>query len=461
MVGDRVVRFHVVVAYTLVALVLLWGVLLSPPFRGLRIALGLPSELPGSRFNGWAAEIIAPNFEDAKFYLARVAHYYHVVFATLLYASLALGSIVLRDRVSRDALTLCLVGTLMVVMGGIGYAYVARVFYLHGLFVAGLAILFGAGILVVRGLWRPRDALEAGLLVSAVLLLVGGVVGGYVGSSYMDPKLAEAFVKAKIASRFNPDLGESLDVWRAMSGHAHAMVTLALTSSMLLGFAATGPRWVKPRLAKASLWTITVSLTVTVIGSYLVWPLGGIAHKIITPASLALLAAGLLATLALKAQPPTTTEGALVYGLRIGLASMWPLVAIPGAMVAISLHKPVFFNPPIRDSARDWAELAYSIGHWHLLVAAWGVTLLLALLAHVSRSRLATLAAWLAVAGFLVAGAGANLYALTAPPTPYSPNPYDNRWVRLLIEPSLAAMAAAVALGYIETLRWALKSRQR
>ena len=212
MVGDRVVRFHVVVAYTLVALVLLWGVLLSPPFRGLRIALGLPSELPGSRFNGWAAEIIAPNFEDAKFYLARVAHYYHVVFATLLYASLALGSIVLRDRVSRDALTLCLVGTLMVVMGGIGYAYVARVFYLHGLFVAGLAILFGAGILVVRGLWRPRDALEAGLLVSAVLLLVGGVVGGYVGSSYMDPKLAEAFVKAKIASRFDSDLSESLGV---------------------------------------------------------------------------------------------------------------------------------------------------------------------------------------------------------------------------------------------------------
>jgi len=202
-------------------------------------------------------------------------------------------------------------------------------------------------------------------------------------------------------------------------------------------------------------------LTVTVIGFYLVWPLGGIAHRIITPASLALLVASFLAALALKTQSPTTTEGALVYGLRIGLASMWPLVAIPGAMVAISLHKPVFFNSPIRDPARDWAELAYSIGHWHLLVAAWGITLLLTLLAHVGRSRLATPAAWLAVAGFLVAGVGANLYAFTAPPTPYSPNPHDNQWVRLLIEPSLAAMVATVALGYIETLRSALKSQQR
>ncbi|WP_167827881.1 hypothetical protein [Pyrolobus fumarii] len=459
MTRGRIVKIHVIVAYTLVALVLLWGVLLSPPFRELRVALGFPAELPGSRFNGWAAEIIASDIEDASFYLARVSHYYHVVFAALLYASLVLSAGVLGDRIPLNTLTLALVGALMTAVGGIGYAYFARLFYLHGLFIAGLAFLFAAGVLVAQSLWKPRSEIEIGLFASVLLLLIGGVVGGYVGSSYMDDSLADAFVKAKIASRFDPDLGEHVEVWRAMTGHAHAMVTLVLTGSMLVGFAATGPRWARPRLAKLSLWAVTLSLAATAVGSYLVWPLGGIAHKIITPSSLVLLIASLLAAFALRAPPPMTADGALVHGLRVGLVSMWPLVVVPGAIVAVSLHKPVFFDPPMRDPSRDWAELAYSIGHWHILLAAWGVTLLITLLASIGRSRLAVLSAWLAVVGFLVASAGVNLYALTAPPGAYSPNPYDNLWVRLLIEPGLTIMALAAILGYVEALRWALNKQ--
>ena len=68
------------------------------------------------------------------------------------------------------------------------------------------------GLWIVRRLWRSQDAIEVGPLVSVVLLLVGGVIGGYVGDSYMDLELVEAFVKARIASRFDSDPSESLGV---------------------------------------------------------------------------------------------------------------------------------------------------------------------------------------------------------------------------------------------------------
>lgn len=44
----------------------------------------------------------------------------------------------------------------------------------------------------------------------------------------------------------------------------------------------------------------------------------------------------------------------------------------PGALVAMSLRKPLFFNPEFRNEVWDWAELPYNIGHWHAILLLWG-----------------------------------------------------------------------------------------
>ncbi len=56
---------------------------------------------------------------------------------------------------------------------------------------------------------------------------------------------------------------------------------------------------------------------------------------------------------------------------------MWVTVAAPGTIVAMSLKKPLFLNPPFRDLTWNWAELAYNVGHWHILMGMWEVITLL------------------------------------------------------------------------------------
>ena len=110
---------HRLVAFTLIILVVSWGVLLSPPFESIRPLLGLPVHLLASRFNGYAAEIAPPDREDAEWFLARITHYYHVVFAALLYSMIVLGS-QLYPGEWRDTRLLGLTGAVMTAVGGLG-----------------------------------------------------------------------------------------------------------------------------------------------------------------------------------------------------------------------------------------------------------------------------------------------------------------------------------------------------
>ncbi|WP_180385507.1 hypothetical protein [Pyrodictium delaneyi] len=440
---------HRLAAFTLIVPVVGWGILLSPPFESIRPLLGLPEHLPASRFNGHAAEIVPPDRGDAEWFLARVAHYYHVVFAALLYSMIVLGSRLYPGE-WRDTRLLGLAGAVMTAVGGLGYAYYSRSPPLHGLFIAGLAVLFASGLLVAVRL-RPRDVLDHALRATLTLMLVGGVIGGYLGSSFMDEEAHKGFVEAKIAARFNPDYAEDNELWRAMVAHEHAMVALADVAAFLVALRALHLRW--GRSTRLASYMVLVGLVATAVASYAVWPVGGIAHLVITPASLILLIG--VTILAFK----TTTTGTqpqerlLALGIRVGTLALWASVVVPGAIVASSLRKPtVFINPAFRDPAWDWAELAYNIGHWHILLAAWGIVLLLAALAtqeYTRTRRVAILGGWLALAGFTAASVTVNLYMLGNPPEPYQPNPYDNIWLRLLVEPSLAVMAAGVALAYL------------
>ena len=445
------VRAHMIIALTLAVLLVGWGVLLSPPFRELRASIGLPTELPGARYNPelGAAEIISKDEEGAKFFLARLTHYYHSLFAILLYGMLAAFSSTRRDSIGVDILNIALIGALFTVIGALIYSYVSRTFFWHGLFIAGLSILFSSGLLTLLR-FRPSKTLDLALIVALILLLGGGAIGAYVGSSYMSEEVAEGFERAKILARFNPDLAEDNEIWRAMTGHLHTMVALATTITFLLGVYKIGisdSRWVK-----ISILLVIFGELIMAIASYSVWFFGKIAHLIITPAALILIASTLILSFLLSGykfkESFREPKGLLLWGLRLGNIWTWVFIALPGAIVAMSLRKPLFFNPEFRSELWDWAELSYNIGHWHIILVLWGVMLLLIYLADV-RSKWASASGWLSLIGMLGATATTNLYMLANPPGPYSPNPYSNTWLSTIVEPFLILMSIGIAASYV------------
>ncbi len=442
---ERLVYTHGLAALTLALLILAWGALLSPPLKPLREALGVP-EYPGARFNGWAAEIIAG--EGGEEFLARIAHYYHSLFAALLYGTLVLCVAAFKPdpRLSAAVLGLAGAGALITAAGGLGYAYIAEEPWLHGLFIAGLATLFSAGLLALRLVpWRDPLGLAAG--ASGALLLLGGALGGYLGASFMEPGARQELVEAVIASRFDPGLGEESSLWRLWTGHQHAMVAIALTLTLAASLKLSGLRDTRP--ARIAAWLIAPSAAVMGLASYAVWLAGGRVHLIITPAALLLTVSAMLASLyADRREGPLHPKGALGYALPLGVAAIWLFVNIPGALVAMSLKEPRLFDPPVRSPERDWMELAFNIGHWHYLITAWGAALLASAAAIAGKGRLGAAATWLALAGLYLTGLGYNLYYATAPPQPYQPNPYNNTWLTLLIEPGLTIIGLACALTW-------------
>ncbi len=443
----RRLKLHLLLAPTLLVLIIGFLILLSPQFEGLRESLGMPAHLYGSRYNPkvGATEIISQ--EGGKDYLARLTFVYHSIFALLIYAMMI--PLIVRKGIDESVLDLTGTGAILTVLGGLFYAYLGHFHLWHGIFITGLAMLFFTGLMVLIKL-RPKGLLEVNVWLSGLFMILGAIIGGFLGSSFM--KERDYFVKALIVSRFNSNLSEGNALWRALTAHEHAMLMLALTLVFLIGTSFLELR--EDRGTKVSLYMIMVGEILAALASYAVWPLGKVAHMVITPAALVLLIG--TTSLSLKADGRD-----LKWGLVVGNVVMWAAVAFPGVIVAMSLRAPLFFNPPFRDPAWDWAELAYNIGHWHILLGMWGVILLLIYLNWpsdlMSSSKVARLGGWLALLGFTAAAVSVNLYMLGNPPGPYSPNPYDNIWMSLLVEPSLSIMSIGIAISYLYFLFYHLR----
>ncbi|GEM_PF-759688 len=432
-------RFHIALSSTLLVLVVGFLVILSPQFTEVRVHLGLPVHLPGSRYNEsvGAAEIISIN--EGEEYLARITFIYHTIFSLLIYASMI--PLITRMRLGNDLINLFSVGSVLTVLGGLAYSYAGSFHLWHGLFITGLAAIFLAGLLTVLRL-HPHNLLESNLRLSGVLMLAGSVIGGYLGSSFMEGR--SGLLKALIEARFNPDLAEEDSLWRALTAHEHAMLLLALSLVFLVAVSLL--RVEERGVSRLALHLIWLGQLMAAVASFAVWPFGKVAHVIITPAALILLVGTTL--LSLKAKGDS-----LKWGLLTGNAIMWLSVTIPGALVAMSLRKPLFFNPPFRDPLWDWAELAYNVGHWHILVGMWGIIVLLIYLSWpadlLGTSKWVKLGGWFSLLGFGAAAISVNLYMLGNPPGPYSPNPYGNVWLTYLVEPSLMVMSLGIFISYV------------
>jgi hypothetical protein len=453
-------------ALTIGVLLVGWAVLLSPPFESIRVALGL--ELPPygravTLDGGRAAEICNTDQEACKEYLARITLLYHGVFAILI-AMAVFPATTLYDfnpEYRKPVLALTNLGYLMTVAGGILYGYWVEDPFLHGVFIAGLAFLFAAGVLFLLGLRVRReggiDLLALNLQLAALLLLLTAIIGGWLGANEM-AHIGEVLREAKMLARIDPDLAEEVLAWRAMTAHQHGMVAILGAAVAMLAFKQFGIQRER-RLIRVSLVLALAGQLVMVTASWAVWPLGKIAHLAITPAALLLIfAVALIAVAELKRRAMELGVGALLTShikypaVYLLLIWVWPTVAVPGAIVATSLRQPRFLQPEFRNPVWDWAENAYNIGHWHILIFLYGAALFILYLDLFSRGRIGHLAMGLAAISTLVASLAVNFYMVPANPGRYVPNPYNDVVLTFLVEPALALFALAVAVGYLYML---------
>ncbi len=442
-------HLYMLLAFTLAVGITAYGTLLSPPFKSLRAALGM-SELEGVRYNEQvgAADII--DLSAGKAFLGRITLVYHSIFTVLIFGTyLVFSSRHLENpKYLKDTM---LLGVLLTVFGGMLYAYFEKDFLLHGLFITGLAIIFVSGLFTLREfkLGTLMKESSSGLValniyVSGILLLIGAFIGGWLGASFM--KYRDNFLNALIESRFTPSLAEENVFWRALTAHEHAMMAIALAFTFFTALSLVELK--EGNLTKYFLYLAIPSQIVTALASYAVWFIGGIAHVAITPAAMLLIFSTLVLSLRIKEWNLIKT------GLVLENIVIWIAVAVPGVLVAMSLRKPLFFNPEFRAEVWDWAELAYNIGHWHILLLTWGVTLLVIYMVYPrDLGRFGRIAGCITLAGFFIASVGINFYMLGNPPGEYSPNPYSNIYLSTIVEPGLGLLSFGVAMGYLLYLR--------
>ena len=460
-------KFHMFMVATIIVLIVGFYILLSPPFKDLRIMIGLPADQPGARYNETvgAADIISgvsfdyntgqlvytqEGWESASVYLGRIAFVYHSVFITLMYATvILLANLYLNDRDKEIVMDGALIATLLVVVSALLYSYFdVRNFFWHGTFLVGLGLFWFIGAYMFLK-FKPKTLLEWNIWLSGLLLLLGAAWGAWLGASFM--YFRESFLEALIISRFNPDISEENIYWRALTSHEHAMVAIALALVFFVAMKVAGVDEEKKLFGFLSVKLLYIFALIgqffMAVAAYAVTFFGKVAHLIITPAALLLILATLLLSLVVQ-------KGILRWSLLIGNIIMWVGVAAEGAITAMNLRKALFLLPiPFRDPLYDWAELAYNIGHWHILMFSWGIILLIIYLVYpvdfTEEYKFITWIIWITLIGYSIASIGINFYMLANPPAEYTPNPYNNIWLTFLVEPFLGLVSLGVAVAYL------------
>lgn len=286
-------------------------------------------------------------------------------------------------------------GYLMAMIFGMGFAYWGHNWALHGLYIAGLTLVFFAGVLLVIALWpwsrevaqpdpayartrkgvdMERMAFFATALTTIISAMFGAIPGSYFGNGFTTV-LAENIVRYPHKSAME----------YSVVGHLHIMLALiAIMVTLIIG------RWLdfKGILHKIAMPLMILGTVVLNLGVWgLVTPLQPLAHTIIyvgaTPSMLAAL------MLVIYSWDRTIREGvagierptlgqklsALVRDpLRFG--PLWQMVFMNftvsglGIFMAVRLDE-VFRLWPARE---ERIELT---GHWHVLSSIVATIILL------------------------------------------------------------------------------------
>ena len=286
-------------------------------------------------------------------------------------------------------------GYLMAMVFGMGFAYWGHNWALHGLYIAGLTLIFFAGVLLVIALWPwsrevaqvdpayahtrkgvdlERAAFFAAALTTVISALFGAVAGAYLGNGFT-VVLAENIIRYP----------EKTPMEYSVIGHLHIMLALiAIMITLIIG------RWLdfKGLLHKIAMPLMILGTIVLNLGVWgVVTPLEPVAHMVIyvgaTPSMLAALMLVIFGwdklirggVAGIRRPGLRRKLGALVRDpLRFG--PLWQMVFMNFTVSGIGIFMAVRLDEIFRvwPAREERIELT---GHWHVLSAIIATIILL------------------------------------------------------------------------------------
>lgn len=288
------------------------------------------------------------------------------------------------------------VGYWMVALGGLPFAYWGHSWPLHGLYIAGLALIFFAGCILLIALWPWREenkvtdleyahtrrgySLEriAFFAMSAVTL-ISALFGAIPGSNYgngFETFLAENVVREPVKT--------ALDL--AVIGHLHIMLALiAIACALIVS------RWMdfKGLLHKLAMPLMIVGSVILASGTWLVVPFETAAHIVIYGGStLAMLGALFMVIFSWRKLIRTglaekgIVKGNFLQGLKallrdpLKFGATWQMVFMNFCVSGIG----IFVAVKLDEIFRVWQftdERSILTGHWHVLATLTATILLM------------------------------------------------------------------------------------
>jgi len=356
------------------------------------------------------------------------------------------------DRIRRSIVVPITLGYMLTSLGGMTFAYGGRNWIFHGIYLAGLSLVFYAGILLAAALWpsrkwatdRARHGHLAGiplerltLFIVVLFVLVSAAIGGAAGAFFGNG--FEAFLAEDIV-RVDPHTTFELMI----IAHLHIMLTLIDVAILLLVIRFYKMAGLGQKIA------IPLTLVGTIIVTFATWSVirwEG-AHRLINVGSAFLLPGAVLVAIwgfarlmrlgAGRAASAGNKVRALLrdpvpFGIFFELIFVNAVVTGPGIYVAFNLER-------YRSPAYLEVERTILVGHWHVLATLSAVIVLLLIAERLGiQGWVRQVAGWGLLAGSTLSFLFVNLYMFRQPGQ-------ERAWTMPFFEAGIALSLLAVAL---------------
>ena len=301
----------------------------------------------------------------------------------------------LKQRTQVAINSLITTGYLCAMIFGLSFAYFGHNWAFHGLYIAGLSVIFVAGLMLAVALWPWRKELHvpdlayahtrggvslermaffAMAVATLISALFGAVPGSFFGNGF-ETFLAEDVIRIPEKTAFE----------LSIIGHLHIMLALiAVACALIVG------RWLdfKGPLHKLAMPMMVAGAVVLSMGAWMVVPFERIAHIVIYVGSGFVMLAALflvifgwrklireqLAEAGLTNAKPVQKLGALLHD-PIKFGALWQMVFMNFTVSGVGIFMAVRLDKIIR--VWPWREERIVLtGHWHILAAIVATILL-------------------------------------------------------------------------------------